>query len=399
MAKQFHPIHQSMPISASDGVSPEEMESSVDFRALFSALRKGKRAIGMVTLGAVLLSLAIAFLLPVQYTATAAFIPPGSNSNLSGASALAGQLSQLSGLGGGLLGSAKSPGDLYVGILKSRSIAEDMVKRFRLQSVYNVRKESRAEKMLASRSSFLVGLKDSIVTVSVTDKSAERARDMANAYLEQLESKNGGLALTESSQRRLFFEQRLAREKNALADAEVNLKQSQERTRLIAPAGQTMVGIQATAELRSQIASRQVLLASLLQAGTEQNPGVLRLRSEIANLEGQVAQMENSKTGGPSGSFSSAQVPGLELEVVRRTRDVKYHETLFDIIARQYEAARLDEAHEAPLQILDRAIVPDTKSGPPRMYIVAGGLLLGLFGSAIVVLLWPRLAYLMHETA
>jgi uncharacterized protein involved in exopolysaccharide biosynthesis len=396
MAKQFHSIHHA-PISDADSVAPEEMESSVDFRALFSALRKGKRTIGIVTLGAVLVSLAIAFLLPVQYTAKAAFIPPGSN--LSGASALAGQLSQLSGMGGGLLGSVKSSGDLYVGILKSRSIAEDIVKRFRLQSVYNVRKESLAEKMLANHSDFSIGIKDSIITVSVTDKSAERARDIANAYLEALQFKSGGLALTESSQRRLFFEQRLAQEKNALADAEVDLKQSQERTGLIAPAGQTMVGIEATAQLRSQIAARQVGLASLLQAGTEQNPDVLRLRSEIANLQAQVAQMENSKTGGPSGSLSAAQVPSLGLEVIRRAREVKYHETLFDIIARQYEVARLDEAHEAPLQILDRAIVPDTKSGPPRMYIVAGGLLLGLFGSAIGVLLWPRLASLMRETA
>jgi uncharacterized protein involved in exopolysaccharide biosynthesis len=273
------------------------------------------------------------------------------------------------------------------------------VKRFRLQSVYNVRKESLAEKMLANHSDFSIGIKDSIITVSVTDKSAERARDIANAYLEALQFKSGGLALTESSQRRLFFEQRLAQEKNALADAEVDLKQSQERTGLIAPAGQTMVGIEATAQLRSQIAARQVGLASLLQAGTEQNPDVLRLRSEIANLQAQVAQMENSKTGGPSGSLSAAQVPSLGLEVIRRAREVKYHETLFDIIARQYEVARLDEAHEAPLQILDRAIVPDTKSGPPRMYIVAGGLLLGLFGSAIGVLLWPRLASLMRETA
>lgn len=396
MAKPIYSVHQALPISDPESIYPEERESSVDFRALFSSLRKGKRIIGLVTLGTVVLALAIAFLLPVQYTATTTFLPPGSS--LPGASALAGQLSQLSGIGGGLLGSVKSPGDMYVGILKSRSISELMVKRFDLRSVYGVRRESQAEKKLGNRSEFAVGMKDSIVSVSVTDGRPERARDMANAYLEALRATSGGLALSESSQRRLFFEQRLAQEKNALADAEVELKLSQERTGLIAPAGQASVGIQATAQLRSQIATRQVRLASLLHDETEQNPDVLRVRSEIASLNAQVAQMESSKTGGPSGSLSTVQVPGLELEYVRKAREVKYHETLFDIIARQYEAARLDEAHEAPLQILDKATTPDMKSGPPRMFIVLGGLIVGLVGSAIGVLTWPGMASIVRET-
>jgi uncharacterized protein involved in exopolysaccharide biosynthesis len=376
-------------------IAPEEREQSIDFPAIIAALRQGARTIAACTLGALLLALTAAFLLPAQYTATATFIPPGSS--VSGASALAGQISQLSGLGGGLLGSVKSSGDLYVGILKSRSVADDLVHRFQLQSVYNVRKQSQAVKILAGHSSFAVGIKDPIVSVSVSDRSPERARDMANSYLDALQSASGGLALTESSQRRAFFEQRLAQEKNALADAEVALKQGQERTGLIAPAGQTSVEIGAVAQLRAQIASRQVSLAALLHDETEQNPDVLRLRSEIESLQGQVAQMENGKAGGPSGSLSNAQVPGLELEYVRLAREVKYHETLFEIIARQYEAARLDEAHDAPLQVLDRAILPDAKSWPPRLLIVAGGLFFGFFVSAIGVMLWPRAKAFAHR--
>jgi tyrosine-protein kinase Etk/Wzc len=368
-------------------IPPEEMESSIDFPALLKLLREGKRTIAIVTLAALVLAITAAFLLPVRFTAVASFVPP--NSGMSGAGALAGQLSQLSGLGGGLLGSVKSPGDLYVGILKSHLIANALIKRFDLEHVYGVRKTSQAAKMLANNSDFAVGVKDSIVTISVTDRSAERARDIANAYLEELKNTTGGLALTESSERRLFFEQRLAQEKNALADSEVALKQSQEKSGLIAPSGQTAVEIQAIAQLRSQIALRQVSLASLLHDETEENPDVLRLRSELNSLQAQVSQMANGKSGGPSGALSTAQVPGLELEYVRLARDVKYHEALFQIIAKQFEAARIDEARDAPLQILDRATVPDSKSGPARMYIVLGGLLFGLAAGTVGVILKP----------
>lgn len=373
--------------SVEDSIPPGEMETTIDFPAIFKSLREGKKTIVTSALSALVLATVIAFLIPVRYTASASFIPP--NSGMSGASALAGQLSQLSGLGGGLLGSVKNPGDLYIGILKSRLIAANLVKRFQLERVYGVKKESIAEKMLSNHSDFVIGLKDSIITVNVTDKSPERARDMTNAYLEELQNATGSLALTESSQRRLFYEKRLDREKNELADAEVAMKQSQETTGLIAPIGQTAAEIQAIAQLRAQIASRQVALASLLHDETEQNPDVLRVRSEIGSLQAQVSQMENGKAGGPSGAHSTAQVPGLELEYVRKARDVKYHEALFEIIAKQYEAARLDEARDAPLQILDPATLPDTKSGPPRLFIILGGLLCGIVAGAVGVIFWP----------
>ena len=292
-------------------------------------------------------------------------------------------VSQLSSLGGAssLLGGAKTSGDLYVGMLKSQTISRMMVQHFNLMSVYKVKKESAAEKALNGHTEFTIGTKDTIVTVSVTDHDPARARDMANAYLDALRETSGGLALTESSQRRQFFEQRLALEKDELANAEVALKQAEEKSGLIAPAGQTSLELQAIAQLRAQITAGEVRLAALRSAESDQNPEVIRLNEQLASLRGKVNQMENSKDS-RAGSLSTARVPELALEYVRRERDVKYHETLFEILAKQYETARIDEAHEATLQILDRAVLPDTKSAPHRSLYVLVGFFVGLLLSS-----------------
>ncbi len=371
-------------ISASAETGNEELDRSIDLAILFDQIKKGRRLVLSVTLVIFGLASMLAFLLPSQYTSTASIIPPGSSPN-SSAAALMGQLSALG--GASLLGgAAKSSSDLYLGLLKSRFVAQYMTDRFHLRDAYHVKIESEAEKQLARHSDFAVGTKDPIITISVKDHSPQRARDLADGYLAALRLLNSQLALTESSQRRLFYEQRLAHEKDDLSDAEVALRQIQETSGLIAPAGQTAAEIQAIAQLRSQIGGRQVQLAALLQDETEENPDVLRLRREIADLQAQLGRME-SGAGHGVGNIATARVPALALEYIRKERDVKYHETLFEIIAKQYEAARLDEAHDTPLQVLDGPVIPDVPSGPPRFALLAVGLLLGvLVGSGLVIL-------------
>jgi uncharacterized protein involved in exopolysaccharide biosynthesis len=289
------------------------------------------------------------------------------------------------------MGGIKSPSDLYVGILKSRSVGSKLVKRFDLKSVYRVKKESEAEKRLASNSDFDIGIKDSIVTISVTDKSPTRAQDMANAYLDVLRDTNGRLALSESSQRRLFFGQQLAKEKDDLADAEVELKKTQETSGLIAPAGQTVSEIQIIAETRAQLAMRQVELSALRQSATEQNPQLIRLQSEIKDLEGQLSRLHTGTGKSGGGAIPTSKFPALALDYVRKSREVKYHELLFEMLSKQYEAARIDEAREAPLlQVLDIASYPDAKSFPPRMLMMLGGLILGCLAGSGWVLMQAR---------
>jgi capsule polysaccharide export protein KpsE/RkpR len=313
----------------------------------------------------------------------ASFIPP--NSSNSGLGSLATQLTAIG--AGASLGGLKNNGDVYVGILGSRSIADALISRFDLKKVYKVKKDSLAAKVLASRSEFEAGLRDGIVTIKVTDRSPERARDLANAYLDELHKTTGRLALSEASQRRLFFGEQLEKEKDDLANAEVDLKKLEERTGFIAPAGQTSVELQTIAQTRASIAVREVQLAALRQSSTDENPDVVRLRSEIADLQSQLSALERGN--GPTGftDIPKSKVPELELQYVRQEREVKYHEALFEMIAKQYESARLDESHDAPvLQVLDYGNLPDTRFGPPRAIIsVVGSLLGALAGMAFVL--------------
>lgn len=367
----------------------DRREKSIDVVELFNLLYGSRKTIVLTTLCVFGLATAAAFLIHPKYTSTASFIPPTSSSS-SGASALMGQLSQLSGMGAGSL--LKSPGDLYVGILKSRSIEEEIVKKFDLKTVYKLKKESNAEKRLFDNSRFEVGLKDSIVSISVEDESPARARDLVNAYLDALRETNQRLALTESSQRRLFFGQRLAQEKDALEDAEVDLKRTEEQSGLIAPTGQTATEIQAIAQTRAQIAVREVELSALRQSATPENPEMIRLQSEINDLQGQLARLQKGAGNGINGAIPTSKIPSLELENVRKSREVKYHEELFQMLARQYEAAGLDEAHGSPLlQILDAASYPDTKSSPKRMLMMLGGLIFGFLAGSFLVLIRERI--------
>jgi tyrosine-protein kinase Etk/Wzc len=375
-----------------------EEESSIDLVAVFQGLARGKRTIFGVTLGGFVLATAIAFLLPLRFTSTASFIPPNLNGGSSVASAVAGQLSVLG--AGDLIGGGKSPGEMYSGILRSRSIADELVKRFDLIHIYGVKKESQAEKVLESDTVVVADAKSTIVTLNVTAKSAALAHDLASAYMDALRETDGRLALSQSSQRRLFFGQQLAKEKDDLEDAEVDLKKTEEQSGLIAPAGQTESEIRTIAETQAQMAIRQVQLAALRESGTEQNPDVIRLKSEIEDLQGQLARLQNGNGKGTAAAIPTSKVPQLQLDYVRKEREVKYHEALFDMLSKQYEAARLDEAHDAPiLQVLDSASYPDSKSSPKRMYIMLGGLVVGFFAGCAWVLARDQIQALRKSVA
>lgn len=372
-------------VEQSTNVPFDEQEDSIDLVALIATLLGGKRTILRATLVCAALATLIAFLLPPIFTSKVAFIPPNLTTPNSMASVLAGQISAMG--AGDLGGALKTPGDLYSGILQSQSIAAQIVKQFDLIHLYKVKKESQAEKALASNTKVVVDPKSTIVTLSVSDKSPGRAQAMANAYMDALRATNGRLALSQASQRRLFFGDQLAKEKDDLEDAEVELKKTEEASGLIAPSGQTESEIRTLAETQAQIAAREVQLAALRDAATEQNPEVIRLHSELDDLHGQLARLQQGKGAGSIAGIPTSKVPGLELDYVRKEREVKYHEALFDMLSRQYEAARLDESREAPvLQVLDSASFPDTKSSPKRSLYMLGGILLGFMAGCVWVL-------------
>jgi uncharacterized protein involved in exopolysaccharide biosynthesis len=308
---------------------------------------------------------------------------------------LTGQLSQLSGAmagggGGGMsaLAGLKDPSMVYIGILGSRSVADELIRHFHLQDVYKTKKLSQTERYLAKQTKVLPG-KDSVVKITVDDHDPKRAADLANAYLKALISQSDRLALTDAAQRRAYFERQLESEKNALADSEVALTKIEQQTGIIHPAGQAEMQIGTIGQTYAAISSREVALAALSQGATDENPGVVRLRSEIAGLRAQLSQLENSNGKGAPGNVRvpTAKMPQLTLDYVRGEREVKFHEALYESLLRQYEAAKLDESRSAPMiQVVDSAQVPDSKSWPPRVPLVLLCALLGLAIGAASVL-------------
>jgi uncharacterized protein involved in exopolysaccharide biosynthesis len=256
-------------------------------------------------------------------------------------------------------------------MLRSRTIADNLVQRFKLQELYEVEYVADARRELEKASSITSG-KDGVITIEVDDTAPKRAAALANAYAEELEKLTQTLAVSEASQRRLFFERQLKSTKEDLARAEVALRRAQEETGLIKLDEQGRAIIEAVATLRAQVAAKEIQLRVMRSFAAEQNPDLVRTEQELAGLRAQLRGLERTNQIGHGDIFvPTVKVPQIGLEHVRKLRDVKYYETMFELLAKQYELARIDEAKDASLiQILDNAVVPEKKSKPRRALIV-----------------------------
>jgi tyrosine-protein kinase Etk/Wzc len=380
---------------ASPQIGPEsESESEISLLDVVALLLRHKRMIGGVAAIATVLAIVGVLLLPPSYVAEATILPPQQQQSSLAAMA-AGAMGGLAGSMGSQLG-LKNPADLYIGILKSRTISDGIINRFHLKDVYHAQLQSESRKTLGSKASFASG-KDSLITISVKDRDPKRAADIANAYIDELHDQNSRLALTDASQRRLFFEQQLVKEKDALANAEVALKATEQSTGLLAPGGQAEVLIRSGAQFRAEIASREVQLQAMRAFATDENPQVQTLKREISALQGQLSQVEANGSGSKF-EVSGGRMPQASLEYIRKLRDVKYHETLFELLSRQYEAARIDEAKQAPvIQIVDRAVVPDKQTRPSRGLVVLGAMFAGFAMASVAAFLVERVGKLRLE--
>lgn len=360
-------------------------QDGVDLFDVLLVLSEARRSIAIWVVVFMALGGTFSLFVRPTFSAGALILPPQQGQSLS--SSMMGQLSSLVALAGG--GPIKTPADMYIGILESRTIADHLIARFHLEELYKTRKMEDARTSLKRNSRFLAS-KDGLIHIIVDDHDPNRASEMANAYVDELYSMNSHLAITEAAQRRVFFDQELADEKNALTIAENDLKQTAEKTGIIQLSGQAESIIRTLAQLRAEIASREVQISAMRTFATDQNPDTVLLQKEINSLRDQLSQLERdprnpqlSAVGIPAG-----QVPAIALEYARKLREVKYHESLFELLSKQYEAARIDEAKAAPIiQVVDRAVPPDKKSGPHRLWITLGcgfiGFCIGYLAAAV----------------
>ena len=346
-------------------------------------LAKHKILIGSVVLLAGVAATAAALLTPNIYTGSTKILPPQQGQG--SASAMLGQLGVLAaGVGTAALG-VKNPGDLYVGMLKSRTIADALVQRFDLRKLYDQKTLTGARTELKNRTA-IVAAKDGIITIDVEDESPQRAAAIANAYVSELYKLTQTLAVTEASQRRLFFERQLSQAKENLANAEVALKRTQEATGLIRLDDQGRAIIENIARMRAQVSAKEVQLSALKTFATADNPQYMRIQQELAELRAQLARAEKDPGGDQGEIFvPTRRIAQSGLEYVRRLRDVKYHETVYELLARQFELAKVDEAKEGSLvQVLDPAVVPERKTKPRRAQTIILSVVLAGVAAALI---------------
>lgn len=355
-------------------------EDKVSVVDLIIVLAKRKKLIIGSTITAAILSAGISFALPERYEAIVKLLPPQQSQ-----SAAAAWLSQLGGASMGAMAGLKSPNELYVGMLRSRTVAERLIVAFKLKEVYGTSSSEKAIRELESNTVVSSG-KDGIITLRVEDENKKLVAKLANAYVDELFRLTKGLAITEAAQRRMFFERQLLATKDQLADAEVALKRVLATRGVVSVDSESRALLEMVARLRAQISAKEVHLDSLRSFVTESNPDFKRKVAELASLRGELFKLENgtlSGRGAPLNAESGVSERGLES--IKLLRDVKYQQMLYELLAKQFEVARLDEAKDpAIVQVLDAAVEPERKSRPKRGMIV----LLGTFLTFAAAVAW-----------
>ena len=357
-------------------------DDEINLMDLVLVLAKHNRFIIKLTASVAVLAVIYALLQPNIYTAKTVILPP--QQGASTASMLLGQLGGLAGLAGGAAG-IKSPNELHIGMLKSRTLADKMIARFNLKQKFKAKTMEATRAALAGGTEIKTG-KDGFITIEYSDKDPKFAASVANAYVEELDKLNNTLAVTEASRKRLFFETQLKMTRDNLAAAEVGFKQTQERTGLIQPEAQGQAIIMAASNLRAQVTAAEVKLQSMGSFATPQNPDYQKLQQNLTSLRAQLVKAErNGVQGRGDIMVPTGKLPETGLEYIRKMRDLKYQETLFELLSKQFEIAKIDEAKEAALiQVVDKALVPEQKSEPKRSLIVILATLMAFFLSVLL---------------
>ncbi|MFZ2991065.1 Wzz/FepE/Etk N-terminal domain-containing protein [Ideonella sp.] len=354
-----------MPTQASpvDRALTNAVPVEIDLNQAVRTLSAHARLLVLLPLLVGALAVAATFLVKPKFQSTVRMLPP--QQAQSTASALVGSLGGLAGLAGGAgavgaLAGLKNPSDQWIGILGSRTISDALIKQYKLQDRYALEFLYETRDELKDRSSIQVG-KDGLISIDVLDEDPAFAAQLANAYVEQLRTMTKDLAVSEAAQRRVFFEQQLKLARNGLVKADGDLQSAGVNEGVIKSVPEATVG--ALAELRARAAASEIRISVLRGSLTDESAEMRAALREQSELSAQVARLEKS---GPSGLTGKAE------QYINSVRNVKYYETLFEIMARQYELARADEARDGALiQVIDEAVPAERKATPKRGLIGA----------------------------
>lgn len=290
-----------------------------------------------------------------------------------------GQLGGLAGAAGSISG-LKNPNDLYVAMLNSRTIADNLISHFDLRKRFSVKTSDDARKKLDELVS-VSSEKSGIISVQVVDRDPKFAAELANAFVGELSSLTKNLAVTDAGQRRIFFEKQLIAAKDSLADAEVGLRNTQEKTGMLQLDGQVQGIIGNVAQLEGTIAAKEVQLNAMRSFATNNNPDLQRLQGEIQGYKTQLEKLKFGKVNSDGDLMvPTGNIPKIGVEYVRSLRNVKYQEAMFELLSKQYELAKIEEAKDSSvIQILDVAVPAEKEVKPKKLMIILLGFIFGGF--------------------
>ena len=353
-----------------DTVQIPEAEDEISLLDLLQTIVDNLRLLVLGPLAAGLAALGISFAIAPTYTAKTQFLPP--QQQQSAAASMLASLGSLGGLAGAAAG-LKNPADQYVAYLKSNAVEDALIERFKLMDRFEAKLRTDARTALEGKVR-IAGGKDGLISVEFDDKDPKFAADVANAYVDELRSVLARLAVTEAQQRRLFFEKQLVKAKDNLTAAEQALKATGISDSVLKSNPASAVA--GVAALKAQITAQEVKVGAMRGYLAETAPDFKQAMTELANLRAQLAKQDKAEAEGNNAGQG---------DYISRYRDFKYHETLFELFAKQYEIARVDEAREgAVIQVLDVAQPPERKSKPKKALIaiiatLASGFALLLF--------------------
>ncbi len=380
--------------SENNTASSNQPPSLLDYLLVIA---KHKKMIFLTTFGAAVITALITLMMPNIYTARTMIIPSDEDKGGVGAALMA-QLGGLAGLSGGAIG-AKTTGDLYVTMLRSETVKDPIIDRFKLIDLYEAKYRADVYRALDRNAGVSLGKKDGVITIAVDDKDPKRAADLANAYVEELGKLAAGLNMAGAGKNRLFLEERIAEAKADLSRAEDALKEFQSKNKSISVTDQAKATIEGVAQLRAQLAVKEVELATFQRQFTDTSQEVKTTKATVASLRAQIAGLEGKGSGGSSSIPNVGSMPQLGQDYLRLMRDFKIQEAVLEMLSKQFEVSKLSEVKDvAPFQVLQRAKVPERKSKPHRSKIVILSAMIALIVSVIVSLLRENISTIPVET-
>lgn len=310
----------------SDRGSTEDAEISL--LDILITLAERKRLILAATTAVVCIPIVVSLLSPLRYTATCTILPPQQNSSPSATrGAQLGNLGGMSALAGNAL-EIQNPNEMFVDLMRSCTVADSIVQRFELMGKHYTTYMSDAWKRLEKNAAIDGDGKDGLIRISIEDREPKRTAELANGHVNHFRKLSEHLAVTEASQRRLFFEQQIEQAKDNMGNAEEALKITEQQTGLIQLDSQTWALIESAGSLRAQISPKEVQILSIQPFTTAQNAQLVQAQQELKGLEAQLAKLGGSGSGLDANLMvPRGKVTEAGLEYVRKLHDINYYET------------------------------------------------------------------------